>query len=348
MKATIVLLALMALKAEAFPINTGQMGAVKSLSGQNFSTVESEPQPEGPKEDSTGDRKYPSILPNVDPYPGNTDGTLNRNPKQPHPLNPSAPVYPPLPPIPGVPRSQPAPTRMDPRVEIPLDEFIGVGQLSEEMDADGLGNDAVYLYRVSNPEVFVVIDKDTQTITVRSPETEATQQSGEVTRYVSTGGGWKNPVDPTSGQPDEPYCADNVTPNVTNLFIPATEGQTLFKNKRSNRFTSANGVGVAMPYAIHVIGHGGIFLHQVPSGKMADGRRYSDLLGDNVSGGCIRLDAEMAPWLYDLAKKHGGIQLTIQGTSPAKCRQAQRRQPQQQYPRQQRPKTLGDFFRDFF
>lgn len=156
---------------------------------------------------------------------------------------------------------------------------------------------AVPLRARADQFVYVTIDKTAQTITIRAPET-AGLPGGEYVALVSTGGGWKHPVDPVTRQKDKPYCADDVTPNVRNMWIPAIDGQTMFYSKISNRFE------VAMDRAILV--KDGIYLHQVIAGLEGG-------LGDNVSGGCVRLDSEVAPWLFEEMTIYGGIFLTIKG-----------------------------------
>lgn len=183
---------------------------------------------------------------------------------------------------------------------------------------------------IKSSPVKVRINISTQQIEIIAPETKG-YKNGIYPAKVSTGGGLKNPVDPTTGLPDTPYCADDVTPVVGPVVIPAIEGRTMFPNKRSNRFTTSEGQGVKMPNAIAVPGHPGIYLHAVPSG-------YEHLLGQNVSGGCIRLDPYLSKWLYDEMLAYGSIELTIikPYPLPKKCGNAVTQPP----PTQRYYKTL--------
>lgn len=313
-----------AFSAQALPVVSNPAPAIQRHNGQNLVKAKSlfgpedegsttYPQPDGPKE-PTAPSNDPIILPNVDPLPGDTERLINKNPPPRHPVRPPAPGQLPVP--------QPMPMPMPPAPSAPatpfsgvqpLDEVIGVHHIREEMEKRGVSDDQAYFIKASAPQVFIHINKATQTIQIWAPET-AGLPGGSIVRLVSTGGGLKHPVDPQTQKPDKPYCADYETPNVTNLWIPAIEGQTMFKGKTSNRFLTAKGDGVAMPNAIHV--RGGIYLHEVPSGRNADGVLYSDLLGYNVSGGCIRLDAELSQWLWDEMLAYGGAELTIYGDNP--------------------------------
>lgn len=224
------------------------------------------------------------------------------------------------------------------------------------------------------PQVFVTVNKSNQTITIESPEGIVTE--GNITAdvpwgkkwtamdwKVSTGGGLKRPKGKNA---KGPYCANDDTPNIPGrsipgqlingerwLWIPAIEMDENFqiwtyglngpgsreltpkaipKMTRvhySNTFEDENGNTVPMQDAIRI--HGGIFFHRALDS-------YMKYLGQNVSGGCIRLSTRTAKLLYGnydsyhdrkgrvvtngnkptlgLMKKYGGIAVRIVGDNP--------------------------------
>jgi len=215
-----------------------------------------------------------------------------------------------------------------------LDDLMTPEELQETMVQDGaIDLDRPRLWNVVNgePRVRVLISRNGQEIMFTAPELQSsrsisvpsrrTSDTGEVTfanrtydmtqnlvnapdgqtyfrSKVSTGGTLKQP----SNLVKRAYCAS--TP-LFNGFIPA--GGRMHRDYKSRTFQTEEGDGVAMPWAIHVTG--GIFLHEVPGGAV-------DKLGENVSGGCVRLPKKTAEILFELMRKHGGIQLEIMGDNP--------------------------------
>lgn len=159
----------------------------------------------------------------------------------------------------------------------------------------------------------VTVDKWTQTITI-----ETADFNEPWVRKVSTGGGLKVPNGKNS---KSPYCAS--TPEVKSKFIPAiTSGPntTMEKMHYSNTF-AYGGEPAPMPWAIRI--EGGVFFHERGDSSIKvrtkDGVvpvSYNHLLGQNVSGECVRLDSQTARLLYGLALKYGGITASITGQDP--------------------------------
>lgn len=162
--------------------------------------------------------------------------------------------------------------------------------------------------------VKVYVDQASQTIRVEvhgENDTVLEAREGKVT----TGGGLKIP----NGKiPRNPYCA--VTPQKLHHIIRAIRPEdfgrdsgctpeqivahsTVFDLYHSNTFTDVAGNPAPMAHAIRV--EGGVFFHTA-------GREYQVLLGtQNLSGGCIRLDPDMALWLKRQIIEHGAIDVTI-------------------------------------
>lgn len=159
----------------------------------------------------------------------------------------------------------------------------------------------------------VTVDKWTQTITIQAADLEEPW-----IRKVSTGGGLKVP---NGKNAQSPYCAS--TPEVKSKFIPAiTSGPntTMEPMHYSNTF-AYGGEPAPMPWAIRI--EGGIFFHERGDSSIRvrtkDGVvpvSYNHLLGQNVSGECVRLDSQTSRLLYGLALKYGGISASITGQDP--------------------------------
>lgn len=152
------------------------------------------------------------------------------------------------------------------------------------------------------PKVFVTVDKFAQSITIVGPGLDQPWVDA-----VSTGGGFKNPTG--RERPDaQPYCA--TTTAVTNFWIPAREGgrnPTMKRVHYSKLFEDDNGNQVAMPNAIYI--QNGEFFHTAP-------KNYIKYLGQNVSGGCIRLHPKTSKLLYSMMKENGGILVNIINDDP--------------------------------
>ena len=161
--------------------------------------------------------------------------------------------------------------------------------------------------KTSSP-VKVYVDQQKQTIKIDSPDREVPWES-----KVSTGGGLKIP----NGRIKKaPYCAR--TPSINNRLIRAVREEdfrgsgcsseqiraqaTVFKMYHTATFTDKSGRPVPMPHAIRI--GGGIFFHEVPPS-------YSKLLGQNVSGECVRLSPNTARFLREQIEKYGAIEVTI-------------------------------------
>lgn len=155
---------------------------------------------------------------------------------------------------------------------------------------------------VAQATMLVEVDRSTQTIKVKTPR-------GDWEAKVSTGGGLKQPngverLDKT------PYCANDETPEMNQVYIKAAEsgpGRTMEKVHYSNAFSDQQGNKIPMPWAINLVG--GIYFHEAPPA-------YVDLLGKNVSGGCIRLPPGRAEQFYKEMLEFGGITVTISGENP--------------------------------
>lgn len=161
------------------------------------------------------------------------------------------------------------------------------------------------------PKVVVTVDKTSQQIFITTPDLEK-----PLVDKVSTGGGLKTPNGKERSDA-QPYCG--TTPTIQNLVVPAIEkgkGQTMEKVHYSKLFEDGNGEQIPMPNAINLFNgtpqrreFAGIFFHTVPPS-------YTKLLGQNVSGGCIRLSKPTSSFLYSQMKKHGGIIVHIIGEDP--------------------------------
>lgn len=151
--------------------------------------------------------------------------------------------------------------------------------------------------------VKVYVDKSRQLMTVYSPESP----DGE-TFKVSTGGGLKIPnfEDETK---NVPYCAE--TPDVEGRIMRAKPGVTMKPLHESSEFRDAQGRKAPMKNAILIDGARGIYFHEVLP-------NYQGYMGDNRSGGCVRLFPKDSRRLYYLMEKYGSLEINIYG---------QRRQP---------------------
>lgn len=159
-----------------------------------------------------------------------------------------------------------------------------------------------------NTPVKVYVNQQTQSVSIVTPDRPQALQS-----IVSTGGGLKIPNGKIK---KDPYCAR--TPKKDGLIVSAVtpemfEGtgctpeeirarSTVFKDYKTNTFTDKEGRPVPMPQAIRIIG--GIFFHEVPPS-------YTNLLGHNVSGECIRLKPAVAKYLQAQIRKYGAIEVNI-------------------------------------
>lgn len=161
--------------------------------------------------------------------------------------------------------------------------------------------------------VEVYIDQEKQLMYVKRPA-----RSGKAPIFVtriSTGGGLKIP-NGINAVGRSPYCAK--TPSFKNVIIPAVKESdfdptlctpdeiraraTVFEQYYTRTFSDSAGNPVPMPKAIRL--SGGIFLHQVPPS-------YSKLLGENVSGECIRMNPTVSKQLFEEILIHGAIKVTV-------------------------------------
>lgn len=161
--------------------------------------------------------------------------------------------------------------------------------------------------------VEVYIDQEKQLMYVKRPA-----RSGKAPIFVtriSTGGGLKIP-NGINAAGKAPYCAR--TPSFKNVIIPAykesdfdptlcTPDQiraraTVFEQYYTRTFSDGEGNPIPMPKAIRL--SGGIFLHQVPPS-------YKNLLGENVSGECIRMNPTVSKQLMEEILIHGAIKVTV-------------------------------------
>lgn len=150
--------------------------------------------------------------------------------------------------------------------------------------------------------MLIEVDRSTQTITVKTPQ-------GDWTDKVSTGGGLKFP-NGVEAQGRSPYCANNVTPSFDQVYFPAITsgpGTNMKPVHYSNTFSDQKGNKIAMPWAINL--GAGIYFHEAPPS-------YVGLLGQNVSGGCIRLSPARAKQLYAQMIENGGATVSIFGENP--------------------------------
>lgn len=154
----------------------------------------------------------------------------------------------------------------------------------------------------SQAMMLIEVDRSTQTITVKTPQ-------GDWTDKVSTGGGLKFP-NGVEAQGRSPYCANNVTPSLDQVYFPAITdgpGTNMKPVHYSNTFSDQQGNKIAMPWAINL--GAGIYFHEAPPS-------YVGLLGKNVSGGCIRLSPARAKQLYSQMIENGGATVSIFGENP--------------------------------
>lgn len=150
--------------------------------------------------------------------------------------------------------------------------------------------------------MLVEVDRTTQTIKVKTPR-------GDWEDKVSTGGGLKLP-NGVERKDKSPYCANQETPDLNQVYIAAAESgpdRTMEPVHFSNTFSDQKGNKIAMPWAISL--GGGIYFHEAPPS-------YLEFLGKNVSGGCIRLPPGRAEQLYREMLEFGGITVTISGENP--------------------------------
>lgn len=161
--------------------------------------------------------------------------------------------------------------------------------------------------------VEVYIDQEKQLMYVKRPA-RAGKASIFVTR-ISTGGGLKIP-NGINAAGKSPYCAR--TPSFKNVIIPAIKESdfdptlctpdqararaTVFENYYTRTFSDKEGNPIPMPKAIRLAG--GIFLHQVPPS-------YTKMLGENVSGECIRMNPTVSKQLFEEIMIHGAIKVTV-------------------------------------
>ncbi len=174
-----------------------------------------------------------------------------------------------------------------------------------------------------NTPVDVVIDQEAQLIYITYPSSD-----GKGTEFfssrISTGGGLKIP---NGVNPRPPYCAK--TPEIKTKIIPAIKAEdfdktrctdkeirarsTVFKQYYTETFSDGEGNPIPMPNAIRLDNEGD-FLHTVPPS-------YAKLLGENVSGGCVRLNPRVSEILFKQMLKHGAIRVTVKPPpTPNKCK----------------------------
>lgn len=156
--------------------------------------------------------------------------------------------------------------------------------------------------QMSFADIIVEVDRSTQTIRVKTPR-------GDWEDKVSTGGGLKLP-NGVERADKTPYCGNDETPDLNQKSIKAIEsgaGRTMEPVHYSNTFSDAQGKKIAMPWAIKL--GGGIYFHESPPS-------YVGLLGQNVSGGCIRLSPARAKQLYAEMLEYGGMTVSIYGDNP--------------------------------
>lgn len=162
--------------------------------------------------------------------------------------------------------------------------------------------------QITNPQVIVPVNQLDQTISIETPD-----RAEPVVAKVSTGGGLKIP---NGSIKKGPYCAR--TPRMDRRIIRAITASdfkgtsctpdqirdraTVFPMYHTRTFTDKNDNPIPMPKAIRI--DGGIFFHEVPPS-------YRGLLGQNVSGECVRLDPKTAKFLFDQIQKYGAIEVSI-------------------------------------
>lgn len=174
-----------------------------------------------------------------------------------------------------------------------------------------------------NTPVEVYIDQEKQLMYVKRPK-----RAGKAEIFstrISTGGGLKIP-NGINAAGKSPYCAR--TPSFKNVIIPAFKESdfdptlctadeirsraTVFENYYTRTFSDKEGNPIPMPKAIRLAG--GIFLHQVPPS-------YKGLLGENVSGECIRMNEVVSKQLFEEILLHGAIKVTVsEPPAPHTCK----------------------------
>lgn len=164
----------------------------------------------------------------------------------------------------------------------------------------------------SKTPVEVWVDQQTQTIKIVTPDRKA-----PLVDTISSGGGLKIP----NGElKKDPYCAR--TPKIDKVvsaiepheFDETTckhqtkrDMSTVFNDYKTRTFTDKYGRQVPMDDAIRI--EGGIFFHTVPPS-------YAELMGQNVSGECIRLFKKTAVFLQAQIRKYGAIKVHISEPPP--------------------------------
>lgn len=143
--------------------------------------------------------------------------------------------------------------------------------------------------------VQITVNKQRQTMVFSYLDVKGERRS--FTTLVSTAGGVLKIPDGKNNK--RPYCAS--TPNYDQYFPRFRDGVDIMRNPHHASGT----FDATLPWAFRLTG--GIFFHQTPAPK------YEAQLGQAMSGGCIRIPAKYARFVWETIKFHGGVYVRIQG-----------------------------------
>lgn len=146
-----------------------------------------------------------------------------------------------------------------------------------------------------NSAVQITVNKQNQTMVFSWLDAAGQRQS--IQTLISTAGGVLKIPDGKMNK--RPYCA--TTPDYDTFFPRMRDGQDFMVNPHHKSGT----FDATLPWAFRLTG--GIFFHQTP------GARYEKQLGQAMSGGCIRVPAKYAKFVWQTIRANNGAYVRIHG-----------------------------------
>ena len=143
--------------------------------------------------------------------------------------------------------------------------------------------------------VQITVNKQNQTMIFSWLDAAGRRQS--IQTLISTAGGVLKIPDGKMNRP--PYCA--TTPDYDAFFPRIRNGQDFMANPHHKSGT----FDATLPWAFRLTG--GIFFHQTP------GARYEKQLGQAMSGGCIRVPAQYAKFVWQTIRASNGAYVRVHG-----------------------------------
>jgi hypothetical protein len=143
--------------------------------------------------------------------------------------------------------------------------------------------------------VQITVNKQNQTMLFSWLDAAGRRQSFET--LISTAGGVLKIPDGKMNR--RPYCA--TTPDYDTFFPRVRDGQDIMVNPHHDSGT----FDATLPWAFRLTG--GIFFHQTPA------PRYEKQLGQAMSGGCIRVPARYAKFVWQTIRANGGAYVRVNG-----------------------------------